>query len=292
LRRKGYINGLTAVVCMSTVPVTIKAIDANPWVIGNVRLFLAAVILFILFPACRGILQLSWRDRGILLLMGLCFGLHWLTYFFSIKWGSATMAVVATISFYGLFSTFLGAIFLGHKVRIYHYIGLALCIAGTLLAGGQFEAGSSALLGFGMGIASGFFFGLLPTLHQKSKHMDTTVRSFGQYAGALLFFLFTVPLGNWSLAATDWLGLVYLGLIGTVLAHTLWVFATTELPTTSASVVKYLYIPLTALVSYFLLGERLAGWQAVGTVMIVFGSLLGLVGGSLHGLIDKWRVRA
>ena len=279
--RKGYQYGVGSICVMCTVPVTIKVISADPWVIGVARLVVAVILMFCIMPSARTVFQLGRRDLMILGSLGLFFALHWITYFFSIKLGTATMAVVSTISFYGIFNSVLGAIFLGHAFRWFHVVGLVVCFLGTFMTLGEYSAGSDALLGFGSGVLSGFFFAVLPTIHQKSQHLNSNLRSFGQMVGALVLFLFTLPLGDWSSVQQDWLGLLYLGSIGTVLTHTLWVHATTILPTTAASIVKYLYIPLTAVVSFFALGETLGGMQAAGAIAIIAGSLIGVFGNRL-----------
>ena len=284
---KGYQFGVSSICVMCTVPVVIKAISADPWVIGISRLVIAVVLMFFILPTARKVFTLGKRDLLILGAVGLFFALHWITYFFSIKLGTATMAVVSTISFYGIFNAVLGAIFLGHSFRWYHIFGLAICFLGTFLTVGEFEIGSDGLIGFGFGVLSGLLFAVLPTIHQKSKHLDTNLRSFGQMLGAMICFMAAIPLGDWALSGTELLALLYLGSVGTVLAHTLWVHATTELPTTAASIVKYLYIPLAGIVSFFVLGETLTFMQAAGATAIIAGSAIGVFGNRLFAGILK-----
>lgn len=266
---------------MSTVPIIIKYISADPWVIGVGRLILASGSLLLFGSSFRKLKHLSSRDWGILALLGLCFGLHWITYFFSIKLGLATVAVISTVSFYGIFLSVAGNIFLSHRVRWYHTLALVLGIGGTVLVAGQFDLNSNALIGFLFGILSGGFYGLLPIIHQKSTHMDTQLRAWGQFSGALVLFTCCAPLGEWNIPAMDWLGILYLGMIGTVAAHTLWVSSTSVLPTTASSLIMYLYIPLSAILGYFVLGETLNVVQSAGALLIIAGSMLGMMG-------DKW----
>lgn len=265
-------------ILMSTVPIVIKVISADPWVIGLGRLVLATGSLWMLSSAVRECKKLPLKDWLILAGLGLCFGLHWITYFFSIKLGLATVAVISTVSFYGIFLSIAGNIFLAHRVRWYHALALVLSVLGTILVAGQFDLNSNALLGFVFGIVSGGLYGLLPILHQKSTHMNNSLRSWGQFSGAMVLFVFCAPLGNWSIPAFDWWGILYLGLIGTVTAHTLWVSATSALPTTASSLIMYLYIPLSAILGYFILGETLNLQQIAGALLIVSGSMLGMLG--------------
>ncbi|MEM8866836.1 MAG: DMT family transporter [Verrucomicrobiota bacterium] len=279
--QKGYQKGLLGIVIMSTVPVTIKWVSADPWVIGIARLVIATLVMSFMFPLMSELRGLRGKDYLSLVSLGICFGLHWMTYFFSIKLGSATIAVIATISFYGIFLSLAGSYFLAHRIRWFHWIALSLGVIGTVLVADAFDFGTGALAGFMIGILSGTFYGALPILHQKASHLSHTLRSWAQFAGALPIFLCFAGLGSWNLPQTDWIGLLYLALFGTLVAHTLWVHAVSELPTTASSLIKYLYIPLTAIISYFVLGESLNAQQLVGAVIIVCGSLLGLMGDQL-----------
>jgi len=262
---------------MSTVPIVIKGISADPWVIGFGRLLLGAIGLYLLKGSARRFAHLRPKDWALLGTLGICFGLHWAAYFFSIKMGSPTIAVIATLSSASLFLSLAGSHFLGHRIRWIHWLGLIFGIVGTVLIGGEFEIGSNALTGFLLGILSGVLYGILPILHQKAPHLNGNLRSWGQFTGGLIVFAFFIPLGNWDLPLGDWLGILYLGTICTVGAHTLMVHAVSALPTTSSALLNYLYIPGTAILSYLLLDERLSLLQIVGAIIIITASMLGIL---------------
>lgn len=268
---------------MSTVPVVIKLTEANPWLLGIMRLSLAALVIFALIPSARRWSTLSRRDWLILASLGACFGLHWLTYFFSIKVGSATVAVIATVSFHGIFVSCAGALFLSHRIRWYHGAGLVLALAGSWMFAGSIAPGSGILAGFFLGVLSGLFYGALPILHQKALHLSATLRSGAQFTLALPVFLPFLGQANWSIPLLDWAYILYLTLAGTVVAHGLWVSASSRLPTTISSLLGYLYIPGSAAISYFALGERLSTQQTLAAIIIVGGSTLGMVGGHFFG---------
>lgn len=263
---------------MGSVPVAIKWVSIDPWVIGWCRLAIATTLVYLCFPAARNFRGLQRRDWGTLGLVGLIFGVHWVTYFFSIKVGSAAIAAIGTIALYGIFLSFLGALFLGHRVRWFHLLALGLSVVGTLLIVGRFELGGSAMAGFGLAVLSGFLYALLPILHQRATHLPATLRTFGQYAGALLVFTVCIPFGHWEIPARDWLGLAYLSFIGTFASHTLWVFASSVLPATSSALIYYLYVPITIVMGFFILGEVLTARQLFGTIVILAASMLGVLG--------------
>ena len=80
---------------MSAVPVLIKSTEANSITIGVVRLLIAVAAFAPVVLYRRQLLQLGARQWRQLLVIGLVFGVHWLTYFLSIKLATAAIAALA-----------------------------------------------------------------------------------------------------------------------------------------------------------------------------------------------------
>lgn len=288
-RYQAYAEAVFTVLLMSTVPIVIRGIDANPWVIGVARLLIASSFLYLVARRARTWIALPRADKAILSLIGLTFGAHWTTYFWSIKWASAQIATIG-VSTYGIFVSVLGAALLGHRIRLFHVAGIGCALIGTIMVAGGLPAtgGSDGLwvmAGLASGVLAGFLYALLPIYHQRFRHLSTAHRTIGQNLFGLVFFLPFIPLGNWQVSlghSPTLLGLLYLGIFGTVVCHTLWIRATTVLPTTHAGIIYYLYVPSGCLLGYFLLGERLSPAQLLGAGLILAGSLIGIVGDSLR----------
>lgn len=278
-KTSAYAEAMLTVLLMSTVPIVIRGISADPWVIGISRLFIAALFLWLTLRRRTWWGGLSVGERRGLVIIGGTFALHWMSYFWSIKLASAQIATIG-VSTYGIFVSVLGAIFLGHRIQWIHVAGLLLALAGTwLVVGGidwQAEISTRVLMGFLSGIVAGFFYALLPIFHQTFKHLPTGSRTMGQFLFALCFFLPFAPAGDWQLNLGDLAGLLYLGLIGTVVCHTLWIRATTTLPTTHSGIIYYLYVPSGCLLGFVILGERLAPLQIAGACLILLGSVIGI----------------
>lgn len=280
--RSALFLGLLSICLQASVPVVIRGISAEPWGIGLTRLTFAAAAAWLLFPTARRWAQTTGRERWVLLLLGLTFALHWVTFFFSIKLGSAQLAAIG-VSSYGIHVSFLGAWLLKHRTSWTHWVGLSLAIAGTVLVGGGFpEASGPQLFGFGLALLSGFFFALLPVLHQRHEHLGMGIRTFSQYAFGLIVFLPFARQANWELAVESWPGMLYLCTVGTLVAHTLWVKSSSVLPTTHSAIIYYFYVPVAAVLAYVFLGERLGWWQVLGAAAIIGGSLTGLLGEPLR----------
>ena len=90
---------LTAVLTMSAVPVLIKSTEANSVTIGIVRLLIAVAAFAPVVLWRRRLLRLSARQWRQLLVIGLVFGVHWLTYFLSIKLATAAIAALTILTY-------------------------------------------------------------------------------------------------------------------------------------------------------------------------------------------------
>jgi len=185
-------QGLLAILCFSSIPVVIRLVNTDPMTIGFVRLVLAVSLGFFVLVPSRRLRQLTRHDWLWLLILGFSFGVHWLTYFMSIKMSSASTAVVG-VSSYGI-QIILISIFC-HGRPFYKTDGIAIVfvIVGALIVVPEFSLQNEMTLGFCLGIFSAFFYAILPSIHQKNAHIDSGTRSFGQYLFAGTFFALFLP---------------------------------------------------------------------------------------------------
>ena len=262
---------------MALVPVFIKFTSATPITIAIFRLGLAT-LLFIAFlrPATLKILA----DRRILfplMLIGFLFALHWITYFVSIKKATASIGILG-MSTYGIHLIFLGWWFRKQKPGIYDFLALALALTGTYFIIPEFSMSNNITIGILLGIVSGFCFATLPVLHQQYAEIPERMRILGQFLFALIIFSFFLPWADWKLDSVDWWALLYLAIAGTFIAHSLWVRVTTRISTTISSLIFYLIIPMTMIISHFWLGEPMPFAKIVGALLIVAGNVISFSG--------------
>lgn len=269
--------GVIAVLTMSAVPVLVKSTDANAYTVGIARLGIA-VLAFMPLVLLRGhLLRLNGKQWLQLLIIGLVFGLHWLTYFFSIKLATAAIAAL-TILTYSVQYLVLAYLFNGERVAGVEWLAIAVCFAGCLVVSPEFSLENDISLGIAVGFFSALLYAVLPLLHQRARAIGTLERTWGQFFFALLVFLPLQGSANWDLDHTDWYQLLVLGLLCTVVSHGLWVKTTTELPAIYSSMIYYLYLPGALIGSALFLGEPMTPIKIVGCTM-VFGSSAAL---SLH----------
>lgn len=265
----------TTLILMAGVPVFIKFTSANPLTIGLFRLSVATILMAVFFIPFKNDRPLNKSMLFPLIIIGVLFAVHWITYFLSIKKATASIGILG-MSTYGIHLIFLGWVIRKDKPDPFDFLALAFAVVGTYLIIPEFSFSNNATVGILLGILSGFCFALLPILHQKYHFIPDRIRIFGQFFFAWIVFIFFVPGTNWQLEASDWWGLLYLAIPGTFIAHSLWVRVTTRISTTVSSLIFYLIIPMTMLISYFWLKEPMPTPKIAGALLIVFGNILSI----------------
>lgn len=257
-------------------PIFIKQVTANVVTIGIVRLTIAVVLVYLLFVGKEKLKALKLRDWKALAVIGFVFGLHWISYFYSVKLATPSIALLGLTSF-GIYVILIDWIFLKRKPTWVDGLSVTIAVVGNLLIVPEFSLQNDVTMGLLIGLFSALFFAFLPLLQQRSAHIDSYTRAFGQYFFGLIFFLLFVSESNWDLPANDWYYLGILGVVCTLGAHTLWLRATTMLPGTATSVIYYLAIPIAMITSYLFLEEAMPEKKVIGAVLIVGANLIGIV---------------
>jgi len=260
---------------MAGVPVFVKFTIAGPLSIGLFRLSVATILFVVFFVRTDIIDQLKKRMIFPLALIGTLFAVHWITYFLGIKMATASIGLLG-ISTYGIHLIFIGWVIKGIKPTLYDLLALILAITGTILIVPEFSFSNEVTLGLIVAIFSGFCFATLPVLHQHYDFIPERLRVLGQFFFAWCVFVFLLPWTSWQLDVVDWWALIYLAIPGTFIAHTLWVRVTTKISTTVTSLIFYLIIPLTMIISYLWVDEPMPIQKIAGACLVVLGNIVSL----------------
>lgn len=269
---------IIALTMFSFVAVALKWVNANPFTIGFIRLAMACsgiLVLVIRKKHLQAFLNSSPKEKRILVAIGLCFSIHWLTYFFSIKLSNASFGVLS-LSTYGIFMAVMGKLFRNESLGLKKLLGAFVCFAGVCLLVPELNFENEFTLGIFVGLISAFFYACVPILHKTVIHIDQDLRVFSQFFFALIAFSLTLPYCDFNLSKNDWFGLLYLGFGATLIGHTMWARATTVIPAYLSGLIYYSYIPFTLLISHFTLNETFTTTNLLGGALILIGIILGL----------------
>ncbi|WP_305982201.1 DMT family transporter [Roseivirga thermotolerans] len=270
-----YVEGLIAVFIFGITPVFIKEVSANAFTIGVVRLSIGIVFLYFL-ARHSNLKKLNLKEWRALLWIGLLFGAHWVTYFISVKMSTPSMAILSVSSF-GVHMIYLNWLIKGVKPRLTDVAAVMIAVVGIFLIIPDFDLQNDVTAGILIGLCSALFFAILPFVQQRHQHIDSMSRAFGQYTFAMLVFLLFSTKTNWNLTQIDWIYLAILGVICTVVAHTLWLRASTMLPPTNTSLIFYLGSPIAMFTSYLFLNEEMSSSKLIGAGLIISANIFGVL---------------
>lgn len=261
---------LAAILLMGFVPIIIKWVSANEATIGLVRLSIAALGIALLLKFKGRKLEVSKNDLKWLILLGFVFAVHWYTYFKSIKLSDASLAAIGVATF-GIHLLFLNRVFYGEKLNAIDFVAVIVAFIGIYLTSPTLTFSETKVSGFFIAILSGFLYACLPLINRKIPHLSTNVRALGQFGFALIFFLPLLPMSNFQMPTNDWIGLIVLGVVSTLVAHTLWIKASTELPTSITAVIYYCYVPMAIILGFYFLDESL-NWEKLTGASLIIGA--------------------
>ena len=264
---------MLAILLMSIVPVIIKWSQANPATIGIVRLAVGAfgIGLLVLFSKNKN--SISRKELFWLVLLGLFFSLHWYSYFLSIKLADASLAAIG-VATYGVHLLLLSSWLNKDKLTLIDGLALLISFVGIFIASPSIDFAQTKLQGFLLAVLSGLLYACLPIINQRLTHLSTNTRALGQFGFALCAFLFLLPQANFELSVNDWIGLVTLGVVSTLVGHTLWLKASTELPSNLTAVIYYAYVPVAMILSFIFLNESMTWQKLVGAFLIIGANVM------------------
>lgn len=275
MKSRYYIEGLIAVFLFGITPIFIKEVSANAVTIGLVRLVIGVSFLFFL-AGNKNLKKLTKKDWKALILIGIVFGAHWITYFMSVKLATPSMAILSVSSF-GLHMIYLDWAINKKKPSPYEITAVLIALLGIYLIVPAFDLKNNLTTGILIGLVSAAFFAILPFIQRKNQHIDSLTRAFGQYTFALIVFLPISFESNWDLTQQDWVYLAILGTVCTVGAHTLWLRASTVLPPTNTSLIFYLGTPIAMVTSFIFLDEAMPTQKIIGAGLIIFANVFGVL---------------
>lgn len=291
---RGYTVALISAAILSTTAIFIRHLSqtyALPalvlafWRDGLVALTLLPV-LGVLRPA---LLRTKRRQLPYLAIYGLVLALFNALWTLSVAVNGAAVATVLAYCSAG-FTALLGWWWLKERLNWAKLLAVVCCLGGCVLVSGALDpaAWRTNLSGILTGIASGLLYALYSLMGRSAAQRGlnpwtTLVYTFG---GAALFLLsFNLLSGGrlpgaaphpadlfWLGTAWGGWGLLFLLAAGpTVIGFGLYNVSLSYLPSSVANLILTLEPAFTAVIAYFLLGERLTGTQLGGSLLILTG---------------------
>lgn len=179
------------------------------------RMLVAAAVLLLVLKFRKISLKLPPRDLAILLGVGTIIGLHWLTFFESIKVSNVAVAL-STLSMCALFSAFLEPIFFKRKINISEII-LAIIVSFCILL--IYNTKPEYWWGLVLGIITSFLSALFSVINGKihDRFPSQKIMFYEMLGGFLVVCVFVLFTGEFSeIGNVSWMDLGLLILLGSL----------------------------------------------------------------------------
>jgi drug/metabolite transporter (DMT)-like permease len=275
---------ILAVAAISTSAVLIRLAEAPPPVLAFYRMFFAA-----LFFAPMALKQL--RDQKIsrqqllsALVAGTFLAFHFLLWMTSLEYTSVASSVVL-VTTHPLWVFLISVFFLQEKPTVWMWVGLFVALSGAVLVTfSQSDGGNARLMGDLMAVGGAIMVAVYLTIGRKLRQgLPAALYSalvFGSASLVLGLFMAVTGLPWRGYSGQTWIIFFSLAMIPTVLGHNTLNWALKYLPATMISAV-ILGEPLGAsILAVFVLGEKPAPLEVVGSLVTLFGIFLVWWGGS------------
>ncbi len=290
---QGYLIAVLSAAILSTTGIFIRhltqACQLPPLVLAFWRDALVALTLLpILGLFSFRLLRVSGRKFLFLIGYGLVLAVFNSLWTFSVALNGAAVSTVLVYCSAG-FTALLGWWLFKERLNWARLVAVALCLGGCVLVSGALDpaAWQSNLAGIVTGVISGLAYAVYTLMGRSAAQQGinpwtAVLYTFGCAAGFLLLFNLTGGLlpgtavhpAALALPGSDWTvwGLLLMLAAGpTLIGFGLYNVSLGYLPSGVANLVVTLEPAFTAVIAYFLLGERLTGIQFGGSLLILSG---------------------
>jgi drug/metabolite transporter (DMT)-like permease len=252
----------------------------SPPVLAQLRIWWAFAWLFVIVLVVRpALLRVNRRELPALAVFG-TIGLAGVQLSYYLTIARINIAVALLVQYLGLVAvTAFERYHRRQAVPAQVWVALAMVLVGAFFAVGAYQPAllrvnlPGVMLGL---VAAGFFAFYLLRASTLARRLNTwTLLLYGFGAGSLLWAAFDIVSGtalpaDWRI----WVVMALLGLLGTLVAHGLFVLALRTIRPSSAGIVATAEPVFAGLIAFLVLGDRLQPLQVFGAAVILTGIII------------------
>ena len=258
-----------AVIFISTSGALGRYIDLPVPVIILLRSLIAGVLIFLFCKWKKFDIRIKKEDRKTLFLSGLFMGLHWITFFYSLKFSNVAIGMISLFT-YPVITTFLEPLILKTRFQLIHLILALLVVVGILFIVPSFSVEHDYSKAIILGIISAVFYSLrnLITKTKVTKYQGS-VLMFYQLAVITVLLSPTYFLMDTSNLSTHFSEVILLSLLTTAIGHTWFIYSFKNFSVTTASIISSLQPVYGIIIGMIFLSEYPATRTIIGGVLIL-----------------------
>ena len=219
--------------------------------------------------------------------LGVLIGMHWITFFHAMQVSTIAIGVISLFT-YPVITVLIEPLFSRERLQPKDLIMAVIVFSGILvMVGNELISGqnlflSGTLQGAFWGVVSAVFMSLRHTIQKY--HFPTVPSSGLMFHQVLIVALMLVPFADFSSTISEtpktWLLLGLLGLLPTVIGHTMLVVSLKRLPAKTVAIIGCMQPVIASFMAWLVLGE-------VPTLFVVAGGLIILFAAAYESLTQS-----
>lgn len=241
------------------------------------RVFLASLGLVLVLRWQKEKLSLTWsKDLVLLLLSGALLAFHWTAFFQAVRVSTVAVGLLSYSTF-PVFTIFLEPWLLKLRFRKTYLLFALVCFLGVSMMVSEFRLTNRVFLGVIWGIASGLSFSFLTIINRVlSPRYSSLLLAFYQDGLAMIFLLplFLKQSFNFHLNSSEIFLLLFLGLVCTAAAHSLFIKGLRFIEAQLSSLISALEPVYGILLGYAFLREIPDTRTLIGGILILTSAVV------------------
>lgn len=211
----------------------------------------------------------STKDLKLIIVSGLFFGTHWVTYFYALQLSNVAIGMLSLFT-YPVITALLEPLFFKIKFNSIHiFLGLLILI-GIYFLTPEFNFENNYTKGILFGFISSIFYSLRNILLKKKVHnYDGSMLMFYQMLVLALILWPTFFIFNANPTTNEWSAIVLLALVTTALGHTLFIRSFKNFSVSSASIMSSIQPVYGILLGVLFLHEIPSSKTIIGGILII-----------------------
>ncbi len=251
-----------------------KWLPLSPFIIVLGRVFFASIALGLILLLGKHSFRIKNGADGLLFFgLGLLLALHWVVFFKSIQVSTVAVGLLSYSSF-PVFTAFLEPFIFRAKSDPMNILFAFVCLFGVFLIIPRFALSDSTLKGVLFGLLAGLTFSLLSIINRKltQRYASLLIAFYQDFFAMLLLLPFYFLIGP-AASSKNLLLLLYLGVVCTAGAHTLFINGMKEIQAQTASIISSLE-PVYGIILAFLFLREVPAVRTVLGGVIILGAVL------------------
>ena len=260
---------------MSTSAVLGRYILASSTLVTLWRCAIGGLCLFVIGKLFRESFHFDWKRHGwIMIVTSVLMAAHWTTYFYSLDYSNVSIALLTLYTFPAITAS-IEPIYYRRKIPVRDVILAGFVLLAVYIIMPPLVEGSSIPLAIGLGLLSALCYSLrnILIIRITRKYSGTSLMMYQLFLMTLILspFMFYIPI---DYGQVQWLAVLFLGVLTTAAAHTLFMRGLSYYSASTASLLASI-VPVYAITwGYLVLGEipelntYIGGSMIVGVVVL------------------------